>query len=119
MPCQRWSSPSRSRAPVRRSALRRTAPDHVEGDPAFVDPVQQHAEHVGAGDLQPVGALQIQQESSGVGAGVGQGTHMVLRAGRVGTPVRTLRAEDVQAVTAYRRLVTRERMAVLCRGSND
>jgi hypothetical protein len=30
-----------------------------------------------------------------------------------------VRAEDVQAVTAYRRLVARERMAVLCRGSND
>jgi hypothetical protein len=33
-----------------------------------------------------VGALQIQQESSGLGAGGRQGTHLVLRAGRIGTP---------------------------------
>jgi hypothetical protein len=39
---------------------------------AIVVPVQQHAEHVGAGDLQLVGAPQI-QDSSGVGVGVRQG----------------------------------------------
>ena len=36
------------------------------------EPVQRHAEHLGAGDLQLVGAPQI-QDSSGVGVGVRQG----------------------------------------------
>jgi hypothetical protein len=120
MLCQMWSSPSRSGTPVRRSTLRESHPHHVEGDPAFVEPVQQHAERVGAGDLQLVGALQIQQESSGVGAGVGQGGAPGLaRWPRWDALFGRVRAEGVQAETAYRRLVTRERMAVLCPGSND
>jgi hypothetical protein len=34
-------------------------------------------------------------------------------------PLGCIRAARVQVETAYRRLITRERMAVLCRGSSD
>ena len=59
------------------------------------------------------------RRARGVGAGVCQGTHLVLRAGRVGTPCSDAFGLKTYRLTAYRRLVTRERMAVLCRGSND
>jgi hypothetical protein len=84
-----------------------------------VEPIQQHAEHVGAGDLQLVGALQIQQESSVSVQASARARTWSCTLAALGRLFGRVRAEGVQAETAYRRLVTRERMAVLCRGSND